>query len=169
MARVKVGNVLFNILAIVTAIAVAFVLFTVVTGTKGYAVTSNSMADRLVKGDAVFSKAVSFDELREGDIVTVRVGDKGYFTHRIVAIDSERRTITTKGDANDSNDPMETEESRIAGRMWFSVPYIGYVSILTSGTTNITLLIALVIIAAALIAVNTAISKIRETRGDKNE
>lgn len=169
MGRIKVRNVLFNILVIITAIAVIFVMFTIVTGTKGYAVTSNSMADRLVRGDAVFSKAVSFDELREGDIVTVRVGDKGYFTHRIVGIDSEKRTVTTKGDANDSNDPMDTEEKNIVGRMWFSVPYIGYISILTSGTPSTTVLIVLVFIAAALIAVNTAISRKRETRGDKNE
>lgn len=169
MAKIKVRNVLFNILAVVTAISVVFVLFNVVTGTKGYAVTSDSMADRLVRGDAVFSKAVSFEELKAGDIITVRVGEAGFFTHRIVEIDSEKRTVTTKGDANDSNDPMDTKESDIVGRMWYSIPYIGYLSIIFSGKSSIKLLIALVVIAAVLIALNTVISKSKKTRGDNNE
>ena len=160
---------MFNVLAIVTAIAVGFVLFNVITGTKGYAVTSDSMAEKLVRGDAVFSKAVSFDELKEGDIITVRVGEAGFFTHRIVEIDSGKRTVTTKGDANDSNDPMDTKESDIVGKVWYSVPYIGYLSIIFNGKSSIKAVIILAVIAVALIALNSVISKSKKTRGDNNE
>ena len=50
MAKIKIRNVLFNILAIVTVIAVAVIAVCVFTGTKGYAVTSDSMADKYVCG-----------------------------------------------------------------------------------------------------------------------
>lgn len=169
MAKIKVRNVLFNVLAIVTVIAVLFVGFNLLTGAKGYAVTSDSMSDTLNRGDVVFSRAVSFEELREGDIVTVRVGDSGYFTHRIVDIDSDGRKITTRGDANAANDPMQTEAERVVGKMWYSVPFIGYFSILFAGAKSTTVLIILVIVAAALIGVNTILSKNLKSRGDNNE
>lgn len=169
MAKIRVKNVFFNIFAIVTVIAVGFVCFTFVTHTRGYAVTSNSMADRLNVGDAVFSRPVSFDELKPGDIVTVKVGNSGYFTHRVVDIDIDNRTVTTKGDANDVNDPQPTEAKCIVGRMWFSVPYLGYLSILFTGASHTTVLIILVIIASALIAVNSLLNKRNKMRGDSNE
>lgn len=169
MAKIKVRNVLFNILAIVTVIAVLFVGFNLLTGAKGYAVTSDSMADTLNRGDAVFSRAVSFEELKEGDIITVRVGKTGYFTHRITDIDSDKKTVTTRGDANAANDPMQTEADRIVGKMWYSVPFIGYLSILFAGARSTTVLIILVIVAAALIGVNTILSKKMKSRGDNNE
>ena len=168
MAKIKVRNVLFNILVIITVIAVAAVAFNLITGTKCYAVTSDSMADRLVRGDAVFSKPVSFDELKEGDIVTVRVGNAGYFTHRIVDIDTKARTVTTRGDANAADDPMPAEENRIVGRMIFSVPFLGYLSIAFMGMSGYKALIILVIIAAVLIAATTILQK-KKSRGDSNE
>lgn len=169
MPKIKIKNVLFNILTVITVIAIMFVLFNVITGTKGYAVTSNSMADKFVRGDAVFSRAVSFDELKEGDVITVRVGSAGYFTHRIVDINHDKKTVTTKGDANNVNDPIDTNADDIVGRMWYSVPYIGYLSILFTGVLGMKVIIVLVVIASALIVVNTVLSKIKKTRGDNNE
>lgn len=169
MAKVKVRNVLFNILAIITVIAVLFVGLNLVCGSKGYAVTSNSMADTLNRGDIVFSKKVSFDELKAGDVITVKVGDSGYFTHRIVDINSDKKTVTTKGDANNADDPMPTEAKNIAGKMWYSVPLLGYFSIIFAGASSTTVLIILVLVAAVFVAVNTVVTKIKKTRGDSNE
>lgn len=169
MTKIKVGNVLYNILAIITVIAVLFVGFNLITGAKGYAVTSNSMAEKLNRGDVVFSRKVSFEELKEGDIVTVRINEKSFFTHRIVDIDTEKRTVTTKGDANDVNDPMPSKAEMIEGRMVYSVPFFGYISILFNGGSNMTLLIVLIILAAVLIAVNTVITRKQKMRGDRDE
>ena len=71
MSKLRLKNVLFNVLAIVTLLVAGFVIFNIASGMKGYAVTSDSMADTLKTGDIVFSKKVSFDELKIGDIVTV--------------------------------------------------------------------------------------------------
>lgn len=169
MAKIKVRNVLYNILAVFTVIAVSFVLFNLASGAKGYAVTSNSMADKLVRGDVVFSRSVSFDEIKEGDIITVRVGNAGFFTHRVIEINHDKKTVITKGDANDANDPMETNSNDIVGKMWYSVPFLGYFSILFAGAAGMKAIIILVIIALLLIAMNTALTKIKKTRGDNNE
>lgn len=169
MTKIKIGNVLYNILAIVTVIAVLFVGFNIVTGAKGYAVTSDSMAKKLNVGDVVFSKKVSFEELEKGDIVTVRINEKSFFTHRIVDIDKENRTVTTRGDANAVNDPIPAKAEMIVGRMVYSVPFLGYISILFNGGSNITLLIVLIILAAVLIAVNTIITRKQKMRGDRDE
>ena len=171
MAKIRVGNVLFNVLAIVTAIAVAFVAFNMICGAKGYAVLSDSMADTLKRGDVVFSRGVSFDDLQVGDVVTIKVGSKGYFTHRITDIDYDNRTLTTRGDANASDDPDESAESMVAGKMWYSIPILGFVSIAFSGMSTVKGLIILAIIAIGLMAVNMILNRVkkRKVRGDNNE
>ena len=164
--RPKIGNILFNILSIVTLIAVVFVLFNIVSGAKGYAVTSESMEKTLSRGDIVFSKKVSFEELRVGDVITV--GSKEldeYFTHRIVSIDKVNKTIETKGDNNPEKDPMATPADRVIGKMWYSVPLLGYITISFGSVSQTKGLIILAIVAVALIALNMILTG---TKNKKN-
>lgn len=161
----KLGNVLFNFLAVVTIISVVFVLFNFLTGAKGYAVTSESMEKTLSRGDIVFSRAVTFDEIEVGDVVTVGSAELNeYFTHRIVDIDRENKTITTKGDNNPEKDPMETSADRIVGKMWYKVPLLGYLAIAFGSMSQTKGLIILAIVAVALIAVNMIISRINQKK-----
>ncbi len=151
----KVGNVLFNFLAIITVISVGFVAFNIFFGAKGYAVTSESMNPTLSRGDIVFSREADFDELEIGDIVTVGSQELDeYFTHRIVEIDRVNKTITTKGDNNPEKDPMATPAEKIVGRMWYSVPLLGYFAIVFGGLSQTNGLIILAIAAVTLIALN---------------
>ncbi|MCI6617159.1 signal peptidase I [Ruminococcus sp.] len=162
----KVGNVLFNILAIITVISVGFVAFNLLSGAKGYAVTSDSMAETLHRGDLVFSKKAEFAELDVGDVVTV--GSKEldeYFTHRIVAIDRDNQTVTTRGDNNPEDDPMPTHADRIVGKMWYSVPLLGYFSIAFGGVSQIKGLIILAIAAVALVALNMLLTHMKKKNG----
>lgn len=172
MNKLRISNVFFNILTIVTAIAVIFVAFNFAVGAKGYAVTSNSMAETLKRGDVVYSKKVPFDELKVGDIVTV--GSEytdDYFTHRIVAIDKENQTITTKGDNNPSNDPVDTPAKRIVGKVWYSIPLLGFLTIAFGSLSQTKGLIILAVFAAALIAINMIISHLctKKNGGGNNE
>lgn len=170
MRNIRFKSILFNMLAIVTAIAVVFVLFNMVMGAKGYAVTSDSMKDTFNRGDVVFSRKCEFEQLKVGDIVTVSVADSdGFFTHRIVDIDYEKLTITTKGDNNNSADPMDTYYTQIAGKVWYSVPLLGYFSIYLSGLTQTTGLIILATVAVLLITINLIFEKNQKRRCDNNE
>lgn len=169
----KIRNILFNILAIVTVLAVVFVGFNLISGAKGYAVTSPSMEETLGVGDIVFVKPVTFEELQVGDVVTVASSDrKSFFTHRVVEINKNDRTVTTRGDANGADDPMPTEADRIVGRMWYSVPLLGYLSmVLNFSMSHDKWLIVHVLIAVVLILVNIVLPKIfkKKKRGDSDE
>lgn len=170
MRKISVKNILFNILAIVTVISVGFTLFNLLSGAKGYAVTSDSMKSTLNRGDVVFSRKCEFEQLKVGDVITVSVANSdGFFTHRIVEIDSKKKTVTTKGDNNFSVDPMPTYSSQIVGKMWYSVPLLGYFSIYLSSLTQTKVLIVLAIIAVGLIAVNVILQKIQKRRDNGNE
>ncbi len=99
--KIKPRNIIFNIFAIITALAAVFVCFNIFSGAKGYSVITDSMSPSINKGDVVFVKKADFSSLNEGDVVTVRFADgSGYFTHRITKIDHEFGMFRTKGDAN---------------------------------------------------------------------
>lgn len=154
-----------------TVIAVVFIGFNLVSGAKGYAVTSNSMADTLKRGDVVFVKPVTFNELQVGDVVTVESADgKFHFTHRIVEINKAEGTVNTRGDANDSDDPMPADGEKIVGKMWYKVPFLGYLSIFFLNFSRTTGLIVLALVAVMLVVANTVFSKIKaKKRGDSDE
>lgn len=164
-SRLRLGNILFNILAIITVIAVGFVAFNFFSGLRGYAVTSDSMADTLKRGDIVFSEKVAFDQLKIGDIVTVGSDKtKEYFTHRIVGIDEKEKTITTRGDNNPENDPMDASADRIVGRMRYSVPLIGYITIAFGSVSSATGLIILASVAIVLIGINIFLTAMKKKK-----
>lgn len=170
--KIRIRNVLFNFLAIITVVSVLFIGVNLIAGAKGYAVTSNSMAETLNRGDVVFVRKISFDELQPGDVVTVRsTGGKFHFTHRVVEIDKEKRTVKTRGDANNADDPMPTEEERIVGKMWYKLPILGYLSIFFLNFSRTAGLIALATVAVVLVLANTIIIKIKskKKRGDSDE
>lgn len=170
--KIKPLNVLFNILAIVTVIAVGFVGFNVISSAKGYAVITDSMSPVFNRGDIVFVRQTDFSSLNEGDIVTVEFQDgSGYFTHRITSIDHEAGMFRTKGDANLSEDPQPSMAEQIKGKVWYSVPLLGYISIFISSIDTIKISVILGVVVIALIALTTIIQKSKKnrSRGDSNE
>lgn len=170
--KIKPLNVLFNILAIITVVAVGFVSFNFISGAKGYAVITDSMVPVLNRGDAVFVKETDFETLNEGDIVTVSFQDgSGFFTHRIISIDYEAGMFKTKGDANENEDPQASMAEQIVGKVWYSVPILGYISIFISSLNLIKISVILAIVVIVLITLTTIIQKKKntESRGGSNE
>ena len=167
--KIKPVNVLFNMLVIVTVASVLFVCFNIFSGARGYAVVTDSMAPSINRGDVVFVKQVDFNTLNEGDVVTVQFADgSGFFTHKIVAIDYLAGAIRTKGDANESEDPQPSMSEQIVGKVWYSVPLLGYLSIALNEGNLITLSVAVATVMIVLIFISLIITKVRK-RGGKNE
>lgn len=164
----KLASALFILFTAVTFLLVGFIGFLMVTHTQPYAVQSDSMAPEFRKGDAVFARRMETADLRAGDIVTVRSSDGSRtFTHRITRIDKGKALIYTKGDNNPSEDSMPADISLVAGRVWFSLPYLGTVS---AAVQSKTVLILLALIAVLLVFVRVVISAIKKTKkgGGKN-
>ena len=166
--KIRPLNVLFNILAIITLIAVVFVAFNIFSGAKGYAVITDSMAPEINRGDVVFVKQTDFGSLNQGDIVTVAFPD-GSGCFRIIAIDYESQIIRTKGDANQSRDPQPSSGEQIVGKVWYSVPLLGYFSIAFSNLGAVKISVILAVAAIVLISLSAASAKLKKakTRGDK--
>ena len=65
-----------------------------------------------------------------GDVITFGKDTKTQIptTHRIVGIEGEgdSRVFTTKGDANETEDPATTPIESVQGKVLFSVPYVGF-------------------------------------------
>jgi len=149
----SVRRVLRNIAAILVSLIGVFVLVMLTSGAKGFAVQSDSMAPRFKRGDVVFVRRAAFENLAVGDIISAHFPDgEGVFTHRITAIDPEERTIRTRGDHTLSDDPLTTKESDIIGKLWFTLPYVGYVSIAMESRTPI-----YICLGAAIVLIMTRI------------
>lgn len=149
----KVCNILSTIiLVLLFLVALPFVL-PMLFGYTELAVLSGSMEPTIPVGSIVYvDKAVTGEELAEGDIVTYSLSSGTFVTHRVLSLDDEARTMITQGDANDAPDGS-IEYSRIVGRVDFHLPLLGFIStnIRTStGIITITALVAVIILLNCL-------------------
>ena len=126
MNKKRLLNILLACFSTVTVLLAGFIIFLTVTHTKAFTVQSGSMSPAFNKGDAVFVRPVNTKDLKPNDVVTIQTPDATRsFTHRITRLDPEKSLVYTQGDANKSEDPMPADMSLVAGKVWFSVPYIG--------------------------------------------
>lgn len=144
----KIFNVLYNTVAIIIVLVFVFTLGLKITDTKTFAVATPSMEDELHEGDMVFVREAG--EYAEGDIITAKLSSGGTFTHRIDYIDYEKKLIYTKGDSNPQPDPLPTEFDDIIGKVIFSVPALGLLS-LNFNSTAVVMVLAAVLLAIMLI------------------
>lgn len=141
------------LLGVVVLLAVAAVGIPAVTGAKTYTIAGGSMEPRLPFGSLVVVQPVDPWSIATGDVITFQVesGKPTVATHRVVGFEDgsagERRFVT-KGDANDSPDAATVQVGQLQGRLWYVVPYVGYVNTVLSGSTRA---IIVPIVAVALL------------------
>lgn len=117
-----------TILLIVLVIITGAVLVGKLLGIKLYAVLTPSMSPALETGYVVIVSPTEFEELEEGHIITYyRNKDLETATHRIVAINHERRSFITKGDNNEVSDGKPIFYDNVVGKVVFSIPLLGYI------------------------------------------
>ncbi len=158
----KILNVLYNTVAIIIVLVFVFTLGLKITDTKTFAVATPSMEDELHEGDMVFVREAG--EYAEGDIITANLSSGGTFTHRIDYIDYEKKLVYTKGDSNPQPDPLPTEFDDIIGKVIFSVPALGLISLNFNSTAVI---IALAAVLLAVMLVRFAVYKFKQ-KGEKS-
>ncbi|HZJ77875.1 MAG TPA: signal peptidase I [Clostridia bacterium] len=170
MRKIKIKNVLLNAFVIITLILTVFVGTMIATQTKAFGVASDSMYPVLKTGDAVFVKPVEIDKIQKYDIVTIEYNDSsGYFTHRVVNVDEEKGLIYTKGDANEKDDLYPSDASKLVGKLWFSVPYIGFISINLSQSTVLIIIASAIAVAVMATSVASKIKSIKKRGGSYEE
>lgn len=115
--------------AVIVALAVLLVGVRLV-GFTPYTVLSGSMEPSFHVGSVVYVKKVDTTTLKVGDPITFYITDNVIATHRIIEVHGEGTDglgFRTKGDANETEDGI-TPASAVIGKVFFNVPYLGYVS-----------------------------------------
>ncbi len=125
------------VLGAIAVLAAAVVVPRLAGGTP-YAVTTGSMRPDLPPGTLLVVRAVSFGEIGTGDVITYQLqsGEATVATHRVVAVSAGLdgdTTLVTRGDANDIPDAEPVQAVQVKGRLWYSVPYLGYVNNVIGG------------------------------------
>ncbi|TFB47233.1 signal peptidase I [Cryobacterium tagatosivorans] len=129
------------LLLLVIALAVLLIVVPKATGGQPLTVLTSSMEPRLPPGTLIVVRPVDPSDLRIGDVVTyqIRSGQPGVITHRVIAIASAStggRTFTLKGDNNSDPDAEQVREEQVRGRLWYSVPLIGYLNNVIGGANR---------------------------------
>lgn len=127
-----------GLLAVVIGLAAVLVVIPKATGAVPLSVLTASMEPTLPPGTLVVVRPVDTDEVHIGDVVTYQIasGRPEVITHRVVAVATAPtggRTFTFRGDANAVSDTGQVLPAQIRGKVWYSLPGVGYVNQVVNG------------------------------------
>lgn len=173
----KIFKIVVNTILVIIFSFGLLVIFTFlpITGNiKLLTVLSGSMEPRINTGSLIFIKPVG--EYNVGDIVTKTTEEKNVtITHRII----EKETVDgkiffqTKGDANNVADNEKTPAEMIVGKVFFNIPYLGYVvnfAKTTQGLIFIVIIPAVIIVYEEILKIKKEIVRIaREKKNKKSQ
>ena len=140
----KIFNIIYNVVAITITLVFLFTVGVMATGTHVFAVATPSMETQIPEGSLVFVRQAQ--EYSERDVITARLSNGNTFTHRIISVDRENQLVYTKGDANPSPDRLPTSFSDIIGKVIFTLPYLGLLSLNLNSNTVVFVLAAVLIV-----------------------
>jgi signal peptidase len=134
--------------------AIVLIVVPLVTGSQTYSVLTSSMAPKYPPGTFLVVKPAEFDQLKVGDVVTFQIesGRPEVITHRITGFTASQdgeRLLRTQGDNNDVADPDPVREVQVRGKLFYAVPYVGFVANALGNANRSTLV---TVLAVALIA-----------------
>lgn len=162
----KAKQIISNIFTILI-ICISVVLITVglipkLTSYDGYYVSSDSMSPAINKGDLVFTKEVTFEDVEVGDVLTfTKEGSEKWFSHRVVEINTQEKSFRTKGDHNNVQDPGFTSFDAVVGRVEKKIPLVGFIPLAISTTAG-KIVLAVIYVFYIAVEVENAASKKRK-------
>ena len=107
-------------------------------GGTPYTVLTGSMRPSYPPGTLIVSKPVAPNDIQIGDAITFQLksGEPTVVTHRVIATrmgEDGKLEFITKGDANTTQDKDAVRAVQVRGRLWYAVPYLGYVNSMLTG------------------------------------
>lgn len=126
----KISNILVTIIVCFIIVVAGILLLPKLFGFQIYGVLSGSMEPEFKVGSVVFVKQQAPEEVQIGDPITFRIqgNQELVATHRIIDINYEEQTFTTKGDANEFADVEPVPFGSFIGKAAYSVPFLGYMA-----------------------------------------
>jgi signal peptidase len=124
----KIAEYLMTGIVIVLLLAAALIFFAPRFGWQVDTVLSGSMEPAIPTGSILVSRTVASDSINVGDIITFSGSGKGRFiTHRVTAIERTNGIVfTTKGDANNAEDPYPVPAENVVGKVLVHIPFLGF-------------------------------------------
>ena len=127
------------LLVAVVALALILIIVPKIAGATPLTVLTSSMEPRYPPGTLIYVLPVKPNQIRLGDVITYQIqsGLPAVISHRVIAINSPadgKRTFILKGDNNSDPDPSAVIPAQIRGRLWYSVPLLGWVSSALGGS-----------------------------------
>ncbi len=137
-----------------------------VTGSTPYTVLTGSMEPTYPPGTLIVVKPTDPASLEIGDAITFQweSGKPDVVTHRITAVQYAAKgelRFTTQGDANRAPDERPVVPEQVHGKVWYAVPYVGYVNNYITGKQR-SVLLTVVVGGLLLYAVYMFVSSVRD-------
>jgi len=160
-----IGNVL---LAFVILAMVFFFLAPHFLGMNFFAIYGGSMMPTIPIGSIVAVKSVEASAIKVGDIITFRTDTEAHkvVTHRVVEVsnDSGALSFRTAGDSNANPDGSAVLAENVVGKVWFHMPFLGYLSSFVTTKLGFILLIVVPGIFISSLEVRNIIAELRSMR-----
>ncbi len=123
-------------------------------------VLSGSMEPKIKVGDIVLVKKVDPSIIKEGDIITYKINNSTYVTHRVIEVFNNANNLyfKTKGDANNTMDKEAVAADSLVGKVFLRIPKLGY---FTDFVTTPPGFILLLIIPSIILLSKKALSYIK--------
>ncbi len=160
-----IGNLL---LAFVILAMVFFFLAPHFLGMNFFTIYGGSMMPAIQIGSVVAVKSVEASAIKVNDIITFRTAleaDK-VVTHRVVEVSNGSGALSfrTAGDSNAKPDGSAVLAENIIGKVWFHVPFLGYLSSFVTTKLGFILLIVVPGIFIISLEVRTIIAELKLMR-----
>lgn len=124
----KPGITPFKIFFVLLAVAACIFIVGYTLGCRAEIVLSGSMEPAINAGGLIFTRPISPEEIKAGDILTyVSTSGRETICHRVVSVEENPLRFITRGDANKSSDPSPVSPAQVIGLVCLQVPYLGYV------------------------------------------
>lgn len=129
------GNAVFYLLLLAMAVLLFFLFQSrlaggapQIFGHQVYIVYGGSMSPTFEAGSVVIVQPVDPADIKVGDIITFGEEGSVYTTHRVTQVhdSGSNLSFTTRGDANEVEDPGVVAADEVRGRVVAAVPYLGY-------------------------------------------
>lgn len=125
----KICSITGTILILLVIVLCSMLVLPGIFGYHMYHVLSGSMEPKMPVGSLIYVQEGTPEEVEAEDIIAFysSLEDSGIITHRVVENKIVTGTFTTKGDANEKEDPMPVPYDNYIGKVLFIIPWLGKV------------------------------------------
>ena len=132
-------------------------------------VLSGSMEPVYEKGSLLYVNEHRTDDIEVGDAITFYVDEDTLVTHRVVEVDGNARTFTTKGDANDVNDGNPVSFDNVLGTPVLNIPKMGIIADYLSHRSGKIIYVTVIIVVTILMFMGDIIWSNDNNKENKDE